>query len=1313
MKQLNLVATFLLMFIVSISVLNAQWKKLSFPLSTNIKGIDFIDDSTGWVTSYDIANLGKIYKTTNGGISWVEQYSGNFNPSRIQAINSNVVYAGDDFGSLIKTVNGGNSWQKNILLPNPYQFYFINENVGWYKNLWMNPTVFNKTTDGGATWVTLFQSTDQRYSDLKDIYFIDNQNGWAVGNYIALYTADGGLSWNEGNVDLYSYPLYSVCFIDKETGYAAGGTNIILKTTDGGKNWNYQEINSYLYAEGPYGPWNNFAYILRRIKILNADNAWCVGEGSVVYRKSVGNEIWSIVPTKLQTPYVLGINLNDIEVVDEDNIWVVGEQGTILKYIPGKSVHIISPNGGEKWYPKLSYPITWSANNLLHEKVRLEYSFDNGISWNSIIDSLDILLGAYNWTIPITPSLQCKMRITALSNYITDVSDSTFEIVNDPRKLILVYPKGGEKVRVNSDLVIKWEKNYSSSGMMRIDFCSGGCGSYSSYLNSIDVDINQEEYRWKTPGDEMQIPIIITDYQNSFIFDKCSEIRILYPPAIDISSPRGGERWQIDSLFQVKLSGRYVQKIKLEYSTNNGANWIQLGNIIQADSDNYFEKSISWKIPNSPSKECRMRASDYSDTSISSIGNTFEITNAKTLGFFPLQIGNKWYYRIINSSGTTNQIKMRKISKDTLWNDGKIMYQMDEYDLNNNRFGLTGRGIEFYRQDGRYIYTGGSYSNKLIDFSEPRREKILFSKKVYISSWSNSIAPFSYYAEYADSIGFNFYSSQGRPYWHDLVEYDLAGCVLDGVKYGDTFDEFPVNDDIGAKLSLQKNIIDFEGVTLGKSKDTTIILTNIGNQTLYLWNAQITNYRFQVLIPQYFVEQNQSIPLTLRFKPTTSSITYGDFIFKSNSISSPETLQVMGHGLSFDTTQPGNFKKTTFHLPKHSLDFGNVFLGRSCDSTLMLMNNGNDTVVIENIQLTNFLFQVQLPQLQILPSQSVPMSVRFTPNTLASVQGSILVLYNSIAGPETLTVSGMGINGALVICDKKTIDYGTTPIGTFKDDTVHIKNIGNELLYNSGKNLFPSEFTIIKGPPFSIPPDGTSEYVLRFTPAAIGIRTGLLIFSSSSIDNYLDTVYLKGIGKGMPRAELNIHNINFGTVVLGEYRDTIITLRNTGLDTLLAINIHSDCAQFTFVNKIVSELAPSDAQPLTIRFSPISISTYSSKLLVANLTTSDTILLRGIGISQGGLMPIGDVPSQLYLTQNFPNPFNPSTTIRFGIPAPKVVIITVYNTLGERISTLVNNFLQGGNYEISWTPTGLANGVYIYHLQAGGFSQAKKMLILK
>jgi len=83
------------------------------------------------------------------------------------------------------------------------------------------------------------------------------------------------------------------------------------------------------------------------------------------------------------------------------------------------------------------------------------------------------------------------------------------------------------------------------------------------------------------------------------------------------------------------------------------------------------------------------------------------------------------------------------------------------------------------------------------------------------------------------------------------------------------------------------------------------------------------------------------------------------------------------------------------------------------------------------------------------------------------------------------------------------------------------------------------------------------------------------------------------------------------------------------------------------------------------------------------------------------------------LSQNFPNPFNPTTTIKYQIPELSFVTLKVYDVLGNEIATLVNEENSNGSYEVEFNATTLPSGIYFYRLQAGSFVDTKKMVLMK
>jgi hypothetical protein len=89
------------------------------------------------------------------------------------------------------------------------------------------------------------------------------------------------------------------------------------------------------------------------------------------------------------------------------------------------------------------------------------------------------------------------------------------------------------------------------------------------------------------------------------------------------------------------------------------------------------------------------------------------------------------------------------------------------------------------------------------------------------------------------------------------------------------------------------------------------------------------------------------------------------------------------------------------------------------------------------------------------------------------------------------------------------------------------------------------------------------------------------------------------------------------------------------------------------------------------------------------------------------------VPGAFALDQNFPNPFNPSTTIRYDLPTRAHVTLSIYNTLGQQVATLVNESEEAGYHDMRFDASGLASGVYFYRIRAGEYAGTKKLVVLR
>ena len=89
------------------------------------------------------------------------------------------------------------------------------------------------------------------------------------------------------------------------------------------------------------------------------------------------------------------------------------------------------------------------------------------------------------------------------------------------------------------------------------------------------------------------------------------------------------------------------------------------------------------------------------------------------------------------------------------------------------------------------------------------------------------------------------------------------------------------------------------------------------------------------------------------------------------------------------------------------------------------------------------------------------------------------------------------------------------------------------------------------------------------------------------------------------------------------------------------------------------------------------------------------------------------IPKTFSLSQNYPNPFNPHTVISYQLPVISEVNLSIYNLLGQKVTTLVNETQQVGSYQVEWDANEMASGIYYYRIEAGKFQDVKKMVLIR
>jgi photosystem II stability/assembly factor-like uncharacterized protein len=375
MKKIHLIILPLFIYAVSIY---PQWKLQNSGTSETLTCVYFVDSLNGWVGTYSDS----ILRTTNGGAIW----------------------------SKIPT-------QTNEKIE---KIFFINKEIGWcvtspYPFWWNKDGIICKSTDGGLTWGKKYQST----TTLKGVYFINQNEGWAVGfssSYAGqlLYTSDGGETWNPNpspSTNLV-YGANDILFLNSDTGFVTNRTGIV-KTIDGGKNWYNIPIDNM----NPTDMFNDISF-------SDAQNGLICTEYSVLLETQNGGGNWVQIYTGIDYPFNAVVNhkprfwiasdpliysssdsganwfpqdtikaggTSTIYFVNDSLGWFVGSYGTILKTENGGFLDPGCPK-----IPILKYPADNSQNNyvpVFFEWEELPYSaYDIQVSSDSLFTNCVIFV---------------------------------------------------------------------------------------------------------------------------------------------------------------------------------------------------------------------------------------------------------------------------------------------------------------------------------------------------------------------------------------------------------------------------------------------------------------------------------------------------------------------------------------------------------------------------------------------------------------------------------------------------------------------------------------------------------------------------------------------------------------------------------------------------------------------------------------------------------------------------------------------------------------------------------------------------------
>lgn len=296
----------------------AEWtRSREADLDGALRSIHFINESKGWA----VGDNGLLVTTNDGGAKWETQ--------------------------VLEEVKESKSGEADLYII-LWDVFFVNEKMGWISgDMFKGSGAILHTKDGGKTWSR--QSSGSAYP-LYAIYFLDEKNGWAVGeNNTILGTQTGGSKWvplatGKANAEVGGGDpgLWDVHFVNLKKGWVVGASGTIKMTEDGGKTWVTQ-------ASGIQGSDKSLMITdsnLSAVDFVNETTGWAVGEGGVILNTTDGGKTWTLQNSGV-TEWLHGVDF-----VSETEGFATGEYGTILHTTDGGKTWKIENSGKQKGAPR-------------------------------------------------------------------------------------------------------------------------------------------------------------------------------------------------------------------------------------------------------------------------------------------------------------------------------------------------------------------------------------------------------------------------------------------------------------------------------------------------------------------------------------------------------------------------------------------------------------------------------------------------------------------------------------------------------------------------------------------------------------------------------------------------------------------------------------------------------------------------------------------------------------------------------------------------------------------------------------------------
>ena len=433
---------------------------------------------------------------------------------------------------------------------------------------------------------------------------------------------------------------------------------------------------------------------------------------------------------------------------------------------------------------------------------------------------------------------------------------------------------------------------------------------------------------------------------------------------------------------------------------------------------------------------------------------------------------------------------------------------------------------------------------------------------------------------------------------------------------------------VRAGVGVNPTSLSFGSVTVNTtSSAATVVLTNYGRETVSILQVSSSLPEFIVTSPAFPItlRPHGSASFQVMFRPDAALTFDGSIVLRTGHRGGgSQIISLSGTGTA-PSTPP---QSALLSASASNLNFGNTLVGTSTSMALSLTNTGTESVNTSQVAITGTGFTVAgFPGVVTLAvGQSFTLTVSFAPFAAGSATGSLSVLSSATNSPNTISLTGTGVQPQLG-ANPSTTSFGNVTMGSSNSQTISLTNGGTAAVTISQANVSGAGFSTSGLPtlPMTLNSGASTTFNVVFAPATSGSVTGSVSLVSNAPNSPL-AIALSGSGVAATHLlTANPTSLSFNNVNDGSSSSLTVTLTNTGNSSVTISSAAASGAGFSATGVAGTTLTPNQTATLTVTFAPSTAGAVSGSVTVAsNATNSPSIALSGTGVQP--------VPSSVDLT---------------------------------------------------------------------------------